>query len=97
MIRNYNPDEDIDFDNVILFFSNKDCAPCHMLEDILNTIENIKVIKIDISEYLELAKSYDVTSIPTLKLFRKTINVFDIKGVRSAKDIVNILIHFDMI
>lgn len=97
MISLYDEKMPIDFDKVILFFSNQDCAPCHMLEKILNSIPNINVIKIDINEHLELAKSYDVTSIPTLKLFRKTICVYDIKGVRNAKDIVRILTHFDMI
>ena len=97
MIKEYNKDTVIDFDNCILFFSNSVCAPCEVLESILKEFENVMIYKINIDKYLDVAKNYDVTSLPTLKLFRKTINVYDIKGVRNSKDIRNILKYYDMI
>ncbi len=56
------------------FFANW-CGPCKMiapvLEDIANTRSDIKIVKIDVDEYQELAMKYGVMSIPTLVLFKK--------------------------
>ncbi len=45
------------------------CGPCKMLGPILEGFENkIKVIKVDVDEFDELAREYGVMSIPTLVL-----------------------------
>lgn len=81
----------------ILYFSNTDCAPCIMLEKILSQIDECDFYKINISEYLEIAQKFDVTSIPSIKIFKNGINISNIIGVRSEKDIRKILKHFNII
>lgn len=51
------------------FYANW-CGPCKMLAPELEKVEtNIKVIKVDVDEFEELAREYGVMSIPTLILF----------------------------
>ena len=51
------------------FYANW-CGPCKMLAPELERVEsNIKVVKVDVDEFEELAREYGVMSIPTLILF----------------------------
>ena len=46
------------------------CGPCKMLTPVLEKVEsNIKVIKVDVDKYENLAREYGVMSIPTIILF----------------------------
>lgn len=65
-----------DFENLI----NKDlvlvdffatwCGPCKMLGPVLESLENIDVVKIDVDECPDLARNYGIMSVPTLMIFR---------------------------
>ena len=50
------------------------CGPCKMLgpvlEDLASDRDELKVVKIDIDQNNDLAKSYGVMSVPTLILFK---------------------------
>ena len=51
------------------------CGPCRMLAPIISQIAvkydgSVKVAKIDVDELPELAESFNVSSIPTLVLFK---------------------------
>lgn len=46
------------------------CGPCKMLGPVLETIENIDVIKINVDDNQEIAQKYGVMSIPTLICFK---------------------------
>lgn len=51
------------------FYANW-CGPCKMIAPELERVEsNIKVVKVDVDEFEELAREYGVMSIPTLVLF----------------------------
>lgn len=51
------------------FFANW-CGPCKMLTPVLEKVQsNIKVIKVDVDKYENLAREYGVMSIPTIILF----------------------------
>lgn len=53
---------------LIDFFANW-CGPCKMVSPILEKVEsNLKVIKVDVDIFEELAREYGVMSIPTLVL-----------------------------
>lgn len=64
-----------DFENLI----NKDlvlvdffatwCGPCKMLGPVLESLENIDVVKIDVDECPDLARKYGIMSVPTLMIF----------------------------
>lgn len=59
---------------VVDFFANW-CGPCKMLTPILEKIEkeneNLKILKVNVDECPNLARSYGVMSIPTLILFKQ--------------------------
>lgn len=50
------------------------CGPCKMLAPVLEEVasdrDELKVVKMDIDENMELAKTYGVMSVPTLMLFK---------------------------
>ena len=50
------------------------CGPCKMLAPVLEEVasdrDELKVVKMDIDENRELAKTYGVMSVPTLMLFK---------------------------
>lgn len=59
------------------------CGPCQMLSPILSEIaeqhrEKIKVCKVNVDEYKELAVKYQISSIPTVLVFKegKIVNAF---------------------
>ena len=65
------------------FYANW-CGPCKMIAPELEKVEStIKVVKVDVDEFEELARTYGVMSIPTLILFengkelKRTIGFMD--------------------
>ena len=58
---------------VVDFFATW-CGPCKMLAPVLEEVasdrDELKVVKMDIDENMELAKTYGVMSVPTLMLFK---------------------------
>jgi len=51
------------------FYANW-CGPCKMIAPILEKVEsNIKVVKVDVDVFEDLAREYGIMSIPTLVLF----------------------------
>lgn len=59
---------------VIVDFFATWCGPCKMLSPVLENIENkfcdnLKIIKIDIDKYPDIADKYEVMSVPTLMFF----------------------------
>ncbi len=62
----------IAFEKVLVDFYATWCAPCRMLSPILEEVEKestIKILKVDVDKYPNLAASYGIMSIPALKLF----------------------------
>ena len=52
------------------FYANW-CGPCKMLSPILDELDdNIKVVRVDVDKNEELAKKYNIFSIPTLFLYK---------------------------
>ena len=64
--------EELIKEKVLVDFYANWCGPCKMIAPELEKVEsNIKVIKVDVDEFEELAKQYGVMSIPTLILFEQ--------------------------
>lgn len=72
MIINYNGNnfnEEIKERVLVDFYANW-CGPCKMLGPELEKISNdIKVLKVNVDEYQDLAREYGVMSIPCVILF----------------------------
>ena len=69
------------------------CGPCRMMSPIIDEIaeENqdvIKVGKVNVDENQELAIKYDVSSIPTIMIFRNGIPVKTFIGVTDKTEIL---------
>jgi len=68
-LESQNFDELIKEKVLVDFYANW-CGPCKMLSPILEKTESdIKVIKVDVDKFEELARNYSVMSIPTIILF----------------------------
>lgn len=46
------------------------CGPCKMLGSVLETMEDVDIIKINVDEHPELATQFGVMSIPVLMVFK---------------------------
>ena len=49
------------------------CGPCKMMGTVLESMEDISIIKINTDTHEELAREYGVMSIPTLVFFKEMI------------------------
>lgn len=73
------------------------CAPCRAMESVVDSLEktlgeHYKFCKINIDENKELAKRYNIMSVPTFMVFKqgKVCNVMS--GVRGSNEIAGILV-----
>lgn len=62
------------------------CGPCKMISPILEKLQKeyenkIKIVKIDIDSYHNLAETYKIHSIPNMILFKNGVEVDRIIGV----------------
>ena len=71
------------------------CGPCKMLgpviEEISEEADGFKVGKINVDEQPELARKYNIMSIPTVVVFKNGEAVKSASGVRPKQDILGML------
>lgn len=60
----------INKDLVLVDFFATWCGPCKMLGPVLESIDDIDIIKIDVDECPQLARKYGIMSVPTLIIFK---------------------------
>lgn len=96
-ISQSNFDEVVSGTEVVLvdFFATW-CNPCKILAPVLDQIseslpENRKIVKIDIDENMEAARTFGVMSIPTLILFKNGQAAPRLVGVRPEEEIRELL------
>ncbi len=68
------------------------CGPCRMLAPVLEEVANemkekVKIAKLDIDHEQAVAAKFEVTSIPTMILFKDGKQVGQLVGVRDAQAI----------
>ena len=68
------------------------CGPCKMLGPILDELAQeydgrVRIGKVNIDEFQELAVQYGIRSIPTLLLFKKGQVAEQIVGLKSKRDL----------
>ena len=72
MLNNYdgNNFNDIIKEKVLVDFYANWCGPCKMLSPVLEKVsDEVKILKVNVDEYQDLAREHKVMSIPCLILF----------------------------
>lgn len=64
------------------------CGPCRRMGEVLETLEDVNVLKINTDEFPNLASSFGVMSIPTLILFVDGSESGKLIGLQSKDDIL---------
>ena len=85
--------KDLIKEKILVDFYANWCGPCKMMAPELEKVEsNVKVVKVDVDEFEDLAREYGVMSIPTLILFengqeiKRTIGFIDRDRIKNFID-----------
>lgn len=80
---------------VLVDFWAEWCGPCKMLGPVIAEIaeenDSIKVGKVNVDEEIELAKQFNIMSIPTVIVFKDGKVANQMVGFRPKDDILNLL------
>lgn len=68
-LKDENFDEEIKNGKVLVDFYADWCGPCKALGEVLETLENVSILKINVDEHQDIAMKFSVMSIPTIILF----------------------------
>ena len=89
MIRKYNKEDLTKLEGVYLIDFYADwCGPCKMLGQVLDTMEDVNIIKINVDEEEELAKKYKIMSIPNLLIIKDGEIKKQLIGFRSKEELL---------
>ena len=68
-LKEENFENEIKNGKILVDFYADWCGPCKALGEILESLENINILKINVDEHQDLAIQFGVMSIPTILLF----------------------------
>ena len=88
MIKTYDKEDLTKLEGLYLVDFYADwCGPCKMLGQVLETLENINIIKVDVDKEGELAKQYKIMSIPNILIIKDGEIKKQLVGFRSKEDL----------
>jgi thioredoxin len=72
------------------------CRPCKIMEPDINQVKqerkgDVLVLKVNVDFEVELANRYNISSIPTLMLFKNNEILYSLAGVHSYQDIISLV------
>ena len=67
------------------------CGPCKLMGEVLEEMEDAKILKVNTDEFTDLAMSFGIMSIPTLILFKNGEEVEKRIGLQSKSEIVELI------
>ena len=89
MIKKYNKEDLTKLEGVYLIDFYADwCGPCKMLGQVLESMEDVNIIKINVDEEEELAKRYKIMSIPNLLIIKDGEIKKQLIGFRSKEELL---------
>jgi thioredoxin 1 len=77
---------------IVLDFASNNCPPCEMIAPIyhdmseLDEFDHVRFLKVNVSDYPDVAEKYGVDGWPTFLLFKNGEKVHEIVGGQAAKD-----------
>lgn len=79
---------------VLLDFFATWCGPCQMMGPILQQVkeelgDDVKILKVDIDKYLDLAARYQVQSVPTFAIFKNSELLWKQSGAKPKEQLVD--------
>ena len=89
MIKKYENEkiEDLEGLYIVDFYADW-CGPCKMLGQVLESMEDVNIIKINVDEEEELAKRYKIMSIPNLLIIKDGEIKKQLIGFRSKEELL---------
>ncbi|MBO6212408.1 thioredoxin 1 [Algoriella xinjiangensis] len=90
-------EEIIDSDKpVLLDFFATWCGPCQMMGPILQQVkeelgDDVKILKVDIDKYQDLAAKYQVQGVPTFAIFKNSQLLWKESGARPKEQLVEVV------
>ena len=88
MIKTYDKEDLTKLEGLYLVDFYADwCGPCKKLGQVLETLENINIIKVDVDKEEELAKKYKIMSIPNILIIKDGEIKKQLVGFRSKEDL----------
>ena len=84
--------EDVLTDELTLvdFYANW-CGPCKLLGEVLESLDNIKILKVDVDTHEEIAKEHSVMSIPTVEIYKDKKLMSKFIGFKTKEEILEII------
>jgi thioredoxin 1 len=81
---------------VLVDFFAEWCGPCKVQAPVLKEVksdigDSVRILKIDVDKSPAIAQQYQVSSIPTLILFRNGQPIWRQTGVASKQQLVNVI------
>jgi thioredoxin 1 len=81
---------------VLVDFSAEWCGPCKMMKPILQQLHEtmgnaVRILKIDIDKNQVMANSYNISSVPTLMLFKRGKVLWRQSGVMQARQLEQVI------
>ena len=90
-LKEENFEEEVKNGVVLVDFYADWCGPCKRMGEVLETMDDVNILKVNTDEFNELAISFGIMSIPTLILFKDGSEVGKLIGLQSKEDIENFI------
>ncbi len=76
--------------NYLVDFYADWCGPCKMLGPVLETINEVEIIKVNIDEFQDISNKYGVMSIPTIIYFEKGKEINKAVGFKNKEELLQL-------
>jgi thioredoxin 1 len=78
---------------VLVDFYGAWCSPCRLMNPTLDAIvaAGYKVVKVDVDENPTVAQAYNVSAVPTFKIFREGVVIHTLVGIQKQEALTRLL------
>lgn len=82
-------------DNAVVLFGSISCAPCkavtNIFDSIANQYPNVKFLKVIVDENKELARQFEVETLPTVFFYKNGMPIAKFYGMKGKSYIIDIM------